>query len=231
LRPISGANFLTATKDWKEVDQHRRFEQTSQFTELQNSWGDITIEQVQTRSYVFPSFENDRRNAFSKSAFPPIMSTILTFHFPSDFDHLFKNPEWDTAWHRFSNAALRSEGGVVSSGTCAGWSIDHKSFCGVVKYQDIPTMKQYLAEAELKVSSEGGLGKLKELARWGVDVEFASMFCLEDGWLGSVTETQKDRPELQYLLDFARNGILPDQRLERSTGSHSPGPRPQSPSD
>jgi hypothetical protein len=66
-------------------------------------------------------------------------------------------------------------------------------------------MKQYLTEASTHKLLYGGLARLRELASEGMDVEFASMFCLEHGWLGSVTETIKHDPALQSMfesLDF-----------------------------
>lgn len=101
--------------------------------------------------------------------------------------------------------ALKSEGGTVSSKTCAGWALDHSSFCGVVRYIDVTSMKQFLSGESL------GLGKLKELAGEGMDVEFASMYCLEDGWLGKVTETRKDNPGVRQIF---RDALEWDRKLE-----------------
>jgi len=84
----------------------------------------------------------------------------------------------------------------VSSGTCAGWSFDRRSFIGMIRYSDIPTMKQYLEEAQTTKVLYGGLPRMRELASEGMDIEFTSMFCLEHGWLGSVTETRKHDPNL-----------------------------------
>lgn len=88
---------------------------------------------------------------------------------------------------------MKSPGGTVSSGTCAGWSVDGETFCGIVKFAHKDSMKKFLAGEELS------LGKLNELAS-GMDVEFASLLCLEDGWLGHVTTTQRVYPELEYLV-------------------------------
>jgi hypothetical protein len=159
----------------------------------------LTGEPVKTSFYLFPSWANDRRNAFSKSSYGDIISTILIFHFPSEFDPSKKN-EWNTAWDQFSYFALQSNGGVVSSKTCGGWAVDHKSFCGMIRYINIAAMKQYISDVESKAPLYSGLEKLKELASEGMDVEFASMYCLENGWLGSVTETQKDNPAVRNMF-------------------------------
>jgi hypothetical protein len=85
----------------------------------------------------------------------------------------------------------------------------------MIKYSDIPSMKRYLKEAETKTPLYGGLGKLKELASGGMDVEFSSMFCLEHGWLGSVTETEKHDPKLQAMSDFLSGVTFPSPRIEQ----------------
>jgi hypothetical protein len=159
----------------------------------------LTGEPVKTSAYVFLSWENDRRNAFSsKPSHGDIMPTILTFHFPSEFDPS-KRGEWQTAWDQFGRAALKSKGGVVSSKTCGGWAVDRRSFCGVVRYINIPAMKQYLSEAESKTPLYG-LANLKGLASEGMDVKFASMYCLNDGWLGSVTKSHKDNSGVEKMF-------------------------------
>ena len=135
------------------------------------------------------------------------MSTILTFHFSPEFDPSQKD-RWGTAWDQFSYSALKSSGGAVSSKTCGGWAVNHSSFCGVIRYKDIPAMKQHLFEAGSKEPLYGGLGKLKGLAEKGMDVEFASMYCLEDGWLGSVTKTRKDNPGREAMFAKMRK-MLP----------------------
>jgi len=183
--------------DWTHAEHQACFEKSSYFTQLQESWKEITNSPVQARLYVLSGSENYRRNAFSKTAFLPIISTILTFHFPADFNRF---SEWDTAWAAFSIAALKTPGGAVSSGTCAGWSVDRETFCGVVKFADIEGMKGFLA------GEEPCLGRLEELAG-GMDVEFAGLLCLEDGWLGGVTRTRREYPELGYLVQ-TRDRIL-----------------------
>jgi hypothetical protein len=125
--------------------------------------------------------------------------------------------EWDIAWEQFSYVALKSDGGGVSSKTCAGWSLDHSSFCGVVRYMDVTSMKHFLSREVL------GLGKLKELAGEGMDVEFASMYCLEDGWLGKVTETRKDNPEVRKMFEDVRewHRKLENEKKNAGTGDNT----------
>ena len=113
--------------------------------------------------------------------------------------------EWDIAWEQFSYEALKSDGGAVSSKTCAGWALDHSSFCGVVRYMDVTSMKQFLSVESLR------LGKLKQLAGGRMDVVFASMYCIEDGWLGKVTQTRKDNPRVR---DMFRDAQEWHQKLE-----------------
>jgi hypothetical protein len=67
--------------------------------------------------------------------------------------------------------SLESEGGGVTSRTCGGWALDGFFCCGVMRYRDIPGMKQLLSREVL------GLVKLKELAGKEMNVEFASMYC------------------------------------------------------
>ena len=104
--------------------------------------------------------------------------------------------------------ALKSEGGTVSSKTCAGWALDHSSFCGVVRYIDATSMKQFLSGEPLE------LRKLKELAGEGMDVEFLSMYCLEDGWLGKVTETRKDNLGVREMF---RDALEWHRKLENNS--------------
>jgi hypothetical protein len=72
-------------EDWKNEESHGLFEQSSQSQELQATWGKLTGKPVKGSSYVFPNWENTRRKAFTKSSYGDIVSTILTFQFPSDF--------------------------------------------------------------------------------------------------------------------------------------------------
>ena len=132
------------------------------------------------------------------------MSTILTFHFPTEFDPS-KNREWQTGWDRFSRATLKSNGGVVCRGTCGGGAVDRRSFCGVIRYINLPAVKQHLLEEESRGPLYGGLVQMKALASEGMVVEFASMYELRDGWLGSVIKTHKDDPRHNQVVErFAR---------------------------
>jgi hypothetical protein len=66
----------------------------------------------------------------------------------------------------------------VSSGTCGGC---HRSYCGIIRYINILSMKQFLSEAESKLPIAGGLA---QLASEGMEVQFAGMCCLGMGGLG-----------------------------------------------
>jgi hypothetical protein len=46
-----------------------------------------------------------------------------------------------------------------------------------------------------------GFSKLKSLANDRMGIEFASMYCLKGGWVGPVTTTERDDPELQKRFE------------------------------
>lgn len=197
------------------MEAYEQFRDAVQYKTLRTLWSRFSSEPVSSQRFAFPHFNHSRNAFFTASSlsspFKNIVSCILTFNFSSTLP-----PEdrmsFDRAWELFSHAVLKSEGGVVASNTCAGWSQDLRAFCCVIRYMDIASMKQYLARAEIKSDQ---LKLMINLADRRVNMEFVgAMWCLEKGWLGSVTEneTEEDKRRNEQtknmFADWNRMGLF-----------------------
>ncbi|KAF2260080.1 hypothetical protein CC78DRAFT_585297 [Lojkania enalia] len=194
--------------DWKNEETYAFFIDSAAYKNIQDLWRTLDTCDIQTSFYrLLPLWEPSRESAFSKSGMEDLVSAILTFRFPPSFDpnaidpsdrqqrskkHVFQN-NWDV----FNDAAVHSEGGCISSGSISGWSMhssvpvqDCVTFLGVFRWRSIERFKNYLREVE----GNAGLGSLEGFATMATNesqLEFAQMYCFKQGWLGSVTKTEK----------------------------------------
>ena len=185
--------------DWKSSDDRKRFLASPEFTNLYKQWQSCPVSFQSSSPSLFaltPSV-SARENVFglaTKYPYPPgpCVSVLVTFHFSPSFDfskiHVLdgtypartKEKAWEGTWVSFRQNALKSEGGIVSSGNADGWGVDEKSFIGVFRFMDLETAQKFFAEAQNDNPSHlGGIQRLWRLADREVvwDVEFVSMVC------------------------------------------------------
>lgn len=136
--------------------------------------------------YRWPHDEVARKTALSSTH--ETISVLFTFKFPKPLGS--GAPEWDASFGEFSNAVMKSSGGVVATSCSSGWELNKSSFCGAFRYLSQDAMKLFL---------EGGEGKrlfetLQSLATAGVEVEYLETRQFDQGWQGSVDKTRPDNP-------------------------------------
>ncbi|KAF2175937.1 hypothetical protein K469DRAFT_679289 [Zopfia rhizophila CBS 207.26] len=197
--------------DWTSSAAYCAFISSHTFKDLAASWEQIVTQPVESAAYDLPHYQPLRETVFSKCRSGDFISALLTFHIPENIDLSAQDPTdrlnrprkafFQNCWEILKNKAVHSEGGIVASNAAGGWSLntelnsnDHVSFFAALRWKSIDSMKKFIEEAFGKHWIETGLPKMVEIAGGRMQMEFTSMYCFKEGWLGSVTKSEEDVP-------------------------------------
>ncbi|KAF2876282.1 hypothetical protein BDV95DRAFT_590424 [Massariosphaeria phaeospora] len=182
---------------------------------------DMPIQSTTTTFYNLGAWAPTRTNALSTR--PGSTSALLTFHFPPSFTPTSPSATapsrtheelWSEAFTHFNSSVLHSAGGVVSSSSASSWSVTPPSsssstpttFIAIFRYTTPDAFRQHLEAMAQKTWLEGGLERLWGMTSGGVDVEFADLWAFEEGWLGGVTQTKKEKGGLALAKGLSFRG-------------------------
>ncbi|KAM5367183.1 hypothetical protein ACJZ2D_010173 [Fusarium nematophilum] len=180
--------------DWKTAEGREHFEASQESEHLGDAWKTVTSSTVHSAIYRLPYNDVARQTGLISTS--DTVSVLFTFTFTKRLSDEAQ-VDWNASFSPFSQAVMKSPGGVVASFFSHGWDVTHKSYCAAFRYLNTEAMRSFLEGEGSRLFEE-----LRSRAR--VEIEFLETRVFKHGWQGSVEKTRPDEERTAAFITDAQ---------------------------